>query len=100
MTIKINIKCGEITKDELFEIYTLFREAYEVRENKWDKNYFFDRGIALIRAGGIIDYRPFLGGKFFAQCTSGGIQVWGYTKDDPQKREESKFEKLLISHFG
>ncbi len=100
MSVKIKISCEDITKEQLFNIYNLYREAYKIKEKDEDKHYFFNEGIKLLNAGQAVDYRPFMGAKFFAQPFSYGVtEFWGYTRDYSQPKEESNFEKLLKDSF-
>ncbi len=55
----------ELTNPELFKIYELFCQAYEITPDAIDKDILNARGMETVRESGGMDWRPFMGAKFF-----------------------------------
>ncbi|MBU2612271.1 MAG: hypothetical protein KKB62_00940 [Nanoarchaeota archaeon] len=99
MGVIVKVPPEELTKEQLVNIYNLYREAYGVKYNYRDEIYLRGEGIELINNHEHLGYRPFMGAKFFAQPMKDKIDFWGYTIDYDQDEEASKFEKLVKNYF-
>jgi hypothetical protein len=100
MAIRIPIPAKNLTVEQLAEIYYRFCKAYKFEADANDEVFLRDRGIKTVNSGSILDYRPFMGAKFFAAGNDRYIKFWGYTSDKPQSEEEKRFERMVVEYLG
>jgi len=101
MSIEIKIDPKEINAKDLFEVYKKYCQAYKldlaIFASDRDK---LQLGMELERLEDwCIDYRPFMGAKFFAQSSSDRVSFWGYTSDEKQEKESQEFNNLVKEYF-
>ncbi|MCX6818863.1 MAG: hypothetical protein NT129_02585 [Candidatus Aenigmarchaeota archaeon] len=101
MSVELSVKPDRISVEDLIEIYGLFCKAYEINIDKSDERFFRSLGIQALH-GGHLDYRPFMGAKFFGQWLGNSTQFHGYTNYGgyDQKVNDNKFRELVIQRFG
>jgi hypothetical protein len=100
MPISVPIPAKDVTVDQLVEIFNRFCKAYDFIPNEMDDIYIRYRGHPILVKGGTIDYRPFMGAKFFATGDDKHTEFWGYTSERPQKRKEYEFERLVMQYIA
>ncbi len=96
----INIPVKNLSVDQLVDIFYLFCKAYNIESDERDESFFRNLEIEAVNSGSTIDYRPFMGAKFFVVGHDKYTEFWGYTSDGPQLREEEKFNKLVIDYLS
>ena len=97
MTVKIDVG-RELTSKEIFGIYKLFCEAYSINVKDYDIDILGSKSDDMIESG--IDWRPFMGAKFFGEKRDTRYEFHGYT-DFPQEELEVNEErfKSLVDKF-
>lgn len=95
MSLTIPIPAKKLTIEQLMQVYSKFCEAYNFELNEYDENYLRNQGIKRLQLGSNIDYRPFMGAKFFVIGNDVHTEFSGYTSDEPQPRESKEFERLI-----
>ena len=99
----VPIPAKDLSVDQLIDIFHLFCKAYHIdieQRGDIDEMYFRYTGIQAIKSGSWIDYRPFMGGKFFANGYREYIQFSGYTSDSPQDKESKEFNTLVRKYLN
>ena len=122
MGAEVPIKAEEMTGEQLVEVFKLFCQAYKI-------TYSDDFHGAVLSLSGLeslhngrLDYRPYMGAKFFGSGRENGTYFHGYSDAlDPwpsdagkepasyKKQKEKlakqqancdkKFERLVLEHF-
>jgi hypothetical protein len=102
MSVELPLLPTEIKPNNLVEIYRLFCQAYDVDMSQRDESFMRDEGVEHLRSIFGLDYRPYMGGKFFGQKIGNSTQFHGYSEpqDPKQDMKTSKFEKLVIESFS
>jgi len=100
MTLSIPVPAKILSVDQLVEIFHLFCKAYDIEPDERDGAYFSGQGIRLVNSGSTLDYRPFMGAKFFAVGNDDNTEFWGYTSDDSQPKQAEEFGKLVMDYLG
>ena len=94
MTVKIDLG-RELTSKEIFGVYELFCEAYSINVKDYDIDILGSKSDEMIESG--IDWRPFMGAKFFGEKLDTRYEFHGYTDYPPEELEvnEERFESLV-----
>jgi hypothetical protein len=100
MMVSVNLSVRLIDADKLTQIYDCFCRAYSFKCMDIDEIYLKQQGIVILNSGSTLDYRPFMGAKFFAVGDDEHVEFWGYTSDKPQPNEAKKFGKLVEKLFS
>ena len=120
MRAEIPIKPDEITSEQLLGVFRLFCQAYEINFDDYHRA-LGSAGIEQLKSGHL-DYRPYMGAKFFGDRSTGGTSFHGYSdvidiwpsdageepaeliKEREKLYEQQKgcareFERLVREHF-
>jgi len=121
MGAEVPIKPEEITEEQLVEVFRLYCQAYGVTFGDYHKEMLCAQALPQLKEGHL-DYRPYMGAKFFGSRSKNGTYFHGYSDAlDPwpsdagkepasyKKRKEKmekqqaesdkKFERLILEHF-
>ena len=103
MRVELRLKAEDLRPDELFEIYKIFCESYGIEANQHDERNF-RRGarVKYVRDSFGLDYRPYMGAKFFGHRRGNGIEFWGYSDphDPLWENKDEKFKDSLTKWFN
>jgi len=94
----------ELTAEQIRLIFNAANDCYKFRLDSKEMeraiDYLTREGISLLKRRILIDYRPWMGAKFFIEPSGEETRIWAYSSDKPQKRESSKFNNILEQIFS
>jgi hypothetical protein len=102
MPAEFEVKSLEsITNENIVEIFRLFCKAFEIKSHKDDEKFLRRESLDLIKDHGGIDYRPYMGAKFFGQKFGNTLQFHGYSDpEDPNyELKDKKFQELVKEYL-
>ncbi len=96
----VNIPRKEFSIEDLVAIYEIFAMEFEVHVRKQDIDFFQGEGLQRLEDSWGIDYRPFMGAKFFGQKFGDHFQFHGYNDLVGNWEERDKeFQEEVIMYF-
>jgi len=108
MRLEVLIEPNKLKKNQLVDIYKLFCQAYEFEPSEIDEPQLRAYGVDRIRDSWGLDFRPWMGAKFFARKGyNGGVAFRGYAHRQPMDEtvpdprgdiKYTKFKELLAQY--
>lgn len=105
MPVEIDINPRDLTGNQLEQIYRLFCQAFEIEPTQRHLSEMKDEGeyslLQELRNGRGIDFRPYMGAKFFASDFSDSVQFHGYSQpeDNSWNQKDKRFTELVLEHY-
>ena len=101
MSVEINLDNLNLSANHIIRIYKMFCVAYKIEFREDDKKFFEHNGLEYLNSFGGLDYRPYMGGKFFGQKFGNVVRFHGYSSpEDPKYEKKDKdFQKLVEEYF-
>ncbi|MEK6907031.1 MAG: hypothetical protein AABW45_00745 [Nanoarchaeota archaeon] len=101
MPIELKIKSEDLSNDDMVNVFRLFCKAFEIKSNKINDEFFKTRALEVMKKFGL-DYRPYMGAKFFGKEYTNSIIFHGYSQQqDPNYNlKDKKFQDLVKDYFN
>jgi len=101
MQLELGISAEEMDGETLLQIYQMFCRAFNIKVDKMAEAYFRERGIKDLIGNFGIDYRPYMGAKFFGTRGGNSVIFHGYRapKDKRKEKREKEFRRLAQEYF-
>jgi len=103
MPVELPIQANALSGNDLVEIFRLFCKAYNIESTKRDEEFLNKYGIkSLVSEPGGLDYRPYMGAKFFGFRVGDAVKFHGYVllDDTDWQAKDVQFGKLVLQHFS
>ena len=100
MSVEIKVKPENLTGSQLVDIFNLFCKAFEIEPSERDRRFLEGQGLDCLNSQFGLDYRPYMGAKFFGHVRGDNIQFHGYSdpKYSRQQQKDEKFAQLILAY--
>ncbi len=98
----INKGLEDITEGDMLKIFRIFCDVYRIEISKNDVRFMQEQSISHFRSRGGLDYRPFMGAKFFGSGFTDFSEFHGYNDTQEYESEEKarEFQRRLDEELG
>jgi len=99
MPLELKLDEGQsITEEDLVQMFRCFCEAFGIEVAGRDEKFMREQGLSCLNEPVGIDYRPYMGAKFFGKRTGNYFCFHGYSEpDDPEQEiKDKRFEELAL----
>lgn len=102
MPARINKGLEDISMEDVLRVFRIFCEVYGIKVSKQDVRFMQEQAIDHLSSRWGLDYRPFMGAKFFGQAYSGFSEFHGYddTREYDTEEKSQEFQRRLSEEFG
>ena len=103
MGVEVLIKPEEISGNDLVQVFKLFCKSFGIESNERDEEFLRTQGLEALRKGICgLDYRPYMGAKFFGERGLKSIRFHGYSAphDSNWESKDKNFQIEVEQYFG
>ncbi|MFA4820295.1 MAG: hypothetical protein WC613_05055 [Candidatus Aenigmatarchaeota archaeon] len=101
MPVELPLHPNQVSVEDLVEIYRAFCTSFDIRVTPRDERFMRTRGIEDLHDGHL-DYRPYMGAKFFGQKFGKSTQFHGYSfpEDTDWQGKDKRFQELVLQYLS
>lgn len=101
MPVELPLHPNQIGVEDLVGIYKCFCQAFEIEVTPRDERFMRREGLDRLRSQFGLDYRPYMGAKFFGNKRGNLTVFHGYRspEDSEEQARDRQFQELVLQYF-